>query len=219
MTCDGLKTLPVENTFILEDWPTGDTYNPNDYATEPCEPVANSRSEMVAHLLTFYDLTEVGTIYWKWYRDRDSKLLFQLTYTIQGTPPWSWYQVYTWLGKFPNEICETGNYHLDITTPWVNITYHFTIIGKCGGNSSEIYVDCTNGSNCNSGMGDFPCAFKTITKAQSVVADNGTIFIKYGDYTNEILSQVLNPIQNNVKLMPVLSKAVEGSGTVYINGN
>jgi len=59
---------------------------------------------------------------------------------------------------------------------------------------------------------------KTITKAQTVVLNNGTIYVKYGDCIEETLSSVLNALVNNVTIKPVTSETEEGTGTLFING-
>lgn len=83
---------------------------------------------------------------------------------------------------------------------------------------SQVYVDCAAGSNNNTGLCSFDYALATITHAQTIVDDGGTIYVKYGNCLNETLVDVLNPIVTTVHISPRASDSVEGTGSVVING-
>ncbi|GAJ14483.1 unnamed protein product, partial [marine sediment metagenome] len=55
----------------------------------------------------------------KWYRDRDGKLVADWSYTIPdpgqyGYGSWPWFYAYCYIGYHPEEISEDGNYYVDI---------------------------------------------------------------------------------------------------------
>jgi len=63
-------------------------------------------------LIVFYNVTEELPVTFKWYRNRDNKLIYQSWYT---TPePCEECYVYGYIGYAPEEIWENGNYHLHI---------------------------------------------------------------------------------------------------------
>ena len=79
-----------------------------------------------------------------------------------------------------------------------------------------MYVDCTSGSNGNTGLCSFTNALATITYAQTIVDNNGTIYVKYGDCPNETLVDVFNPIVDTVHISPRESDSTVGTGSVVI---
>jgi hypothetical protein len=73
--------------------------------------------EVVVALLHIYELYFSVEIKFRWYRDRDSKLLFEYIYTIPDPPEygyWLWAYVYSYIGYVSWEIWENGDYHVDI---------------------------------------------------------------------------------------------------------
>lgn len=77
--------------------------------------------EVVVALLVVYNIPAGAShnVRFKWYRDRDSKLLFDFAYTIPnpgsyGYDSWAWYYVYSYIGYVSGEIYENGDYHVDI---------------------------------------------------------------------------------------------------------
>jgi hypothetical protein len=83
--------------------------------------------------------------------------------------------------------------------------------------SSTIYVDCANGDNANSGRCSFTNAVKTITYAQTLIDNNGTIKVKYGNCLGENITSVLNPIVATVHISPVQDETTNGTGSVVIS--
>jgi len=63
-------------------------------------------------LIVFYNVTEELPVTFKWYRNRDNKLIYQSWYTIPE--PCEECYVYGYIGYAPEEIWENGNYHLHI---------------------------------------------------------------------------------------------------------
>ena len=84
--------------------------------------------------------------------------------------------------------------------------------------NSAIYVDCSSGSNENTGFCTFDDAVATITHAMTLVANNGTIYVKYGNCLDETLAIVLNPIVDTVHISPRLNDETEGTGSIIIDG-
>lgn len=74
-------------------------------------------------------------VHFKLYRDRDGKLLWDLSYTIPdpgnyGRDYWSWYYVYCVFGYFPGEFWENGDYHVAlVVTGRSSQTLNLTITG------------------------------------------------------------------------------------------
>jgi len=145
-------------TFNLKDYPLGDNFNSNDYATNIGEPKEQSKSEMAIAIFNVFDIYSGGTVNMKWYSDYDDALMFSKDYAIpdpktKGYTYWKWYTVYTWIGHFPkgtssqypHEINKEGTYRVVITTSWKNAEIAFTVNG-CSTNS-----DC-NTNNCQSGV-------------------------------------------------------------------
>lgn len=78
--------------------------------------------EVVVALLASNDLPYgTYTVRMKWYRNRDSKLLYEYVWT-----GWPWY-VYSYIGYVDWEINENGNYHVDITLTGNGESYSRTI--------------------------------------------------------------------------------------------
>ena len=86
-------------------------------------------------------------------------------------------------------------------------------------NKSAVYVDCSAGNDNNSGLCSFTNALATITKAQTIVDNDGIIYVKYGNCSNETLADVLNPIQNIIHISPRQDDSTEGTGSVVITGS
>ena len=63
-------------------------------------------------LIVFYNVTEELPVRFKWYRNRDNKLIYQSWYTIPE--PCEECYVYGYIGYAPEEIWENGNYRLYI---------------------------------------------------------------------------------------------------------
>ena len=63
-------------------------------------------------LIVFYDLDSELDVTFRWYRNRDNKLIYQSWYTIPE--PCEECYVYGYIGYAPEEIWENGNYHLHI---------------------------------------------------------------------------------------------------------
>lgn len=121
---------PQQFSFDFNDYPMGDSYNPDDYATSIDEPLSQSKAEVPAQLFIIRNLTEGGSFTGTWYRDRDKKILYQFTYPIpspqsQGYDYWNWYAIWSWIGKFPHEMNEPGHYFVTLNTTWANRTIDF----------------------------------------------------------------------------------------------
>jgi hypothetical protein len=76
--------------------------------------------EVVVALYVVSNLHSASTITFKWYRKRDSKLLYTLKYDIpdpraHGYGYWAWYYVYSYIGWVDWEISENGEYYVKIT--------------------------------------------------------------------------------------------------------
>lgn len=71
--------------------------------------------EVVVALLVAYNIIAGAShvVSMKWYRDRDSNLLFDWSYTFPDRG-YAWAYVYSYIGYVPWEIYENGNYHVDI---------------------------------------------------------------------------------------------------------
>lgn len=125
---------PQQKTFRWLDWPMGDPYNANDYATVAGEPKDQSKAEVVAAVVNLTNIYSGGEVRFDWYRDRDKKLLFTFKHTVpspssKGYDYWSWYSVFSWIGKFPHEINEPGGYIVQITSSWGNQAIDFVVEG------------------------------------------------------------------------------------------
>ena len=91
--------------------------------------------EVTVALIAFYDVDSELDVTFKWYRNRDNKLIYQGWYTIPdpceyGYDYWEWWYVYGYIGYVPEEIWENGDYHLQIVwTPGNSRTLDFHITG------------------------------------------------------------------------------------------
>jgi hypothetical protein len=128
-------------------------------------------------------------------------------------------------GSYKFKIGEIWNYYDGVTmTPrWVRIEQlcwagRPNLATDVQIDRSAVYVDCASGDNNRSGLCSFANALATITKAQSIVANNGTIYIKYGNCTSEALNAALNPVVDNVRIMIRQNDGTEGTGSLFING-
>jgi len=91
--------------------------------------------EVAVALIAFYDVDSELDVTFKWYRNRDNKLIYQGWYTIPdpceyGYDYWEWWYVYGYIGYTPEEIWENGDYHLQIVwSPGNSRTLDFHITG------------------------------------------------------------------------------------------
>ncbi len=98
-------------------------------------------TEAILALIHLYNFAygEGVSVVWNWYRDRDSKLIFQFTYTLPSLPSNSNYtkvMPYSYIGFLSasirgwDEIQENGSYHVDVSVNGTKVaTFPFTVIG------------------------------------------------------------------------------------------
>lgn len=130
----GFVISSQQSSFNWADWPMGDPYNADDYATVVGEPQAQSRAEMPAFVSTVNYIYTGGTMKHTWYRDKDNTVIFQTSYTVpdpksQGWEYWIWYSICSWTGKFPHEIYEPGRYRVVSETSWGTSTTTYCVLG------------------------------------------------------------------------------------------
>lgn len=123
---------PEQDSFSWDDYPMGDKNNPDDYATVAEEPVSISKAEICSVITNYKYLTTGGTVAHKWYKNSNNDLLFTFEQTIPnpqsyGYDYWEWYSIFSWIGKFPSEIDEPGEYYVHVTSPWNSNYIYFTV--------------------------------------------------------------------------------------------
>ncbi len=139
---------PQQTAFSWFDYPMGDPYNADDYATVVGEPLANSRAEVPSQLFIARNIFSGGSVTGTWYRDRDKKVLYTFTIPIpdpstQGYTYWDWYAVWSWIGKFPHEMSEPGHYFVTVETTWGSHTHDFDFNAKwrCDPSTGQCIID------------------------------------------------------------------------------
>lgn len=124
---------PGQTDFYWRNYPMGDPYDSTYYATVAGEPVSESKSEVPSVAVNFENIYSGGTVTMKWYKASTGELLYSYSHTIpdpsdEGYDYWSWYSIFSWIGKFSHEIDTPGQYYVEINSPWKDTTRHFNVI-------------------------------------------------------------------------------------------
>lgn len=124
---------PEQTDFNWKNYPMGDPYNSTYYATVAGESVSESKSEIPSVAVNFENLYSGGTVTMKWYKASTGELLYTYSHTIpdpsdRGYDFWEWYSVFSWIGKFSQEIDTPGQYYVEIESPWKDTTKHFDVV-------------------------------------------------------------------------------------------
>lgn len=138
---------PLTNQFDLATVPPGDPHDPTDYATskplaDHPEAVSESESELMAALAIFNDVGDrtnyqpiqfTGT----WSRP-DGSVAYEHTGEIPdpadfGHEVWNWYAFLVWIGRFPGEVEEPGQYMFTAETQFDSMTRFADVTDSTGG--------------------------------------------------------------------------------------
>ena len=121
-----LKRLPYfkeeTNVFIWDEYPMGDPYNPDDYATTWGEPRDKSRAEMVAVVINIEGyVCDEAKFKFEWYYSNGECFYDSNWLTLPKPPEGSCYAFATavsWVGKFPHEINKPGDYYVIVKSTY-----------------------------------------------------------------------------------------------------
>jgi hypothetical protein len=184
---------PQTSVFKFTDWPKGNAYISDDYATICGEAPAISKSEIVAFSLVSNAGVRSEDINIKHYDSFRRKF-----YEYSSSANWD--AVATWTGRFgeitaPMEIFSPGRYNMDFTIGSETARVYYDVYEQL--NNKHVSLQGHNVYN----SGDSKRAAKTGLKtAYDAITTGNTIHITSGDYSSQTsLSEINKDVTLEIK--------------------